>query len=559
MPLNEAIDAPSDGAGGGPDRPDLRLRELIRELSELSADVDLDLVLERTVRGACGVTGARYGAIGVLDASGSSLASFITFGVDEGTRADIGAPPTGRGLLGHLIRDPRPLRLDNLSEHPAAAGFPPSHPPMRSFLGVPLRVGEDVFGLIYLTEKEHDRPFTEADEDALLTFLAAAGPAVSNARQFIAAQGRAMWADAVAALAQTLLEGRRESAALARMAKRARELGGAAGALVAMCDEAGQLRLEAVESSGRWAAPRLETGKLLEGLNWQRVVRMRAPLTLMEMPEDQRVGELVGEIHRLTGATEPVTALVVPLAVGDEDLGLMCLVWPTSEGDRAMDTMDVLPEFAENMSLAIETGRAQRQRSRSRLLEERDRIARDMHDHVIQRLFAAGLSLQVVARRSAPEEKDRIGEVVEELNDTVQVLRAAITGLHRHLPEGGLGPEIEALVEAAADAGGFVPDLSIEGRLREVPPELEYDVLAVVREGLSNMVRHSGAGDASVAVQVLDEIVITIADDGVGVGDSNVRSGLANLAERARVHQGSFTVFRGVPQGTVLRWRVPLG
>lgn len=535
---------------------------MLRVVTGLVADLDLDSVLRRTVEAACEVTSARYGAIGVLDITGRELAAFVTHGISDLERRAIGPLPRGKGVLGLLISDPRTRRIDRVGEHPASVGFPPGHPPMTSMLGTPIRVDDRVFGILYLTERHDGRPFTAEDERALTTLVAAAGPAIHNAQTFARVQNQARWTAAVGDLTQTLLEGRHESAALARMAKRARELGAASFALVALRAESGELVIDAADAApqpdGSGGSTSSSIGRRLRSHNWQLALRHRVPLTLMEMPGDDHVGELLTEIHEITGIREPATALVVPITVGEEQIGLISLAWPTQQGSPAFETMDMLPEFAGRMGLALESGRAQRQRARATLLEDRDRIARDMHDHVIQRLFAAGLALQVVGRRSADPERERIDATVDELNETVLVLREAITGLHRHLPEGGLGPEIEQLVAAAGTACGFVPDLSLEGRLGDIPPDLEFEVLAVVREGLSNMVRHSQARDASVVVRVTDEVLVVIQDDGVGIGDGAERSGLANLAERARNHRGSLAVTNRHPDGTLLRWRAPL-
>ncbi len=478
-------------------------RAIIRALSTLGADLDLDRVLRRTVETACEITSARYGAIGVLDVTGRELAAFVTHGLSDLQSRLIGPPPRGKGVLGLLISEPRTRRIDNVAAHPASAGFPAGHPPMRSLLGTPIRVGERVYGILYLTERSDGQPFTAHDERALSVLAEAAGPAIRNAHTLARARSRARWAAAVGELTQTLLEGRHESAALARMAKRAGELSGAVCACVAVRTESGELVIDAAHGAGP-AERGTAAGQVLRSRQWQLTLRHRVPLTLMETAQDRHRGELTGEIHQLTGLEGPLTALVVPICVGEEEIGLLVLVWPTHDGSRAIETMDVLPEFAGRMGLALEAGRAQRQRARTSVLEDRERIARDMHDHVIQRIFAAGLSLQVLARRGDEARRERIGELVGELNETVRVLREALTGLHRHLPEGGLGPEIEQLVEAAAAACGFVPDLSLEGRLGDIPPDLEFEVLAVVREGLSNMVRHAHATDASVAVRVTD-------------------------------------------------------
>lgn len=532
-----------------------RLSQLLDAVVTISSDLSLDAVLTKMLDSACMLLGARYGALGVLDSTGHEVADFLTYGIDDDTRDRMGAPPHGEGVLGLLIREPATLRIEDVTTHPDSVGFPPHHPQMRAFIGAPVRVRDQVFGNLYLCDRHDGKPFDADDETVLEGLAAAAGIAIENAQLYRRARGREEWTQVVAELTQTLLEGRNEEAALNRMVKRARDLGGARLGMLAVRDPEGRLVVRALEGA---ASGRRRLGEPLRSPRWPVLMRERVPLLLMAMPGDRHVGQLAGELADLGGVDVLGACAIVPITVGEVEVALLALAWDPEARGAANETMGLLRVFAEQMGLAIEAGRAQRQRARSRLLEERDRIARDMHDHVIQRLYAAGLTLQAGARQTQGPVRERIEGVVDELDLAVKDLREAIFELHQHLPEGGLGPEIEILVEQFAEHSGFVPDLAFEGTLGEVPPHLEQDVVAVVREGLSNIMRHSRARDAQVRVSTLDGLVVTIQDDGVGVTDRGGRSGLENLANRAAAHGGTFSISARAPNGTLLRWRVPL-
>lgn len=525
---------------------------MLQAFTRVASELEPDAVLRNTVDIALEVLGARTAVLGILGGGGECYPLCLTRKAGERTAtihddpAAVDEPLLHPQVIERLVGAGCAQRLPD----PRARGAAGDHP----ILGAPILVDGKVMGILCVADRLDNRPMGRQDEAALQVVADAAGPALHNAQVFTAARQAALWTEAVGDLTQTLLEGRREDTALTRMVKRARTLGGAALSMVAMRTHTGRLVVDAADPS---TGPRV-IGRYLTGRNWDRALRLRAPLTLMEMPGDERVGELLSEIHALSGYETPLTAVLAPLAVGEEELGIMCLVWPSTHRHLAIETTRTLPGFADRMALAIEAGRAGRQRARARLLEERERIARDMHDHVIQRLFAAGLSLQIAARRSDGPERARIDDVIEELNTTAGVLRHAITGLHTHPPDGGLGPGIENLIHTAADAAGYLPGLSIDGHLSDIPAEIENDILAVIREGLSNITRHSGATDASVAIKVTDEILITIEDNGTGIPDDAPVSGLANLRRRAHTHRGVFTTDNRSPSGTRLRWRVPL-
>lgn len=532
-----------------------RLAGLLDAVVSVSSNLDLPTVLSQIVASACSLVDAEYGALAVVDESGQHLVEFLTYGLEEGTVRS--GPPSGQGLLGLLLQEPVPQRVDNVSAHPSSvSALPPGHPPVDTFVGAPIRVREHVFGNLYLTQKRGEGGFTDEDEQLLVALAAAAGIAIDNAQLYRRARRHRDWARAVGELTQTLLEGRNERGALARMVKRARDLAEAELAVFAMVEEEnGSLILHAVDAEKDNGAGLM--GTALTSPRWRIVLANRVPLLLMIDPGDAHVGELSEDLRRRAGLSTDGATAIVPLAVGDVDVGLIALCW-SGEGLRgALETMELLTSFAEQMGLALEAARAQRARSRTTLLEDRDRIARDMHDHVIQRLYATGLSLQSASRRSEGTVRERIDSAVDELDAAVKDIRHAIFELHHPTPEGGLGPELEAIVESASEGFGFVPDVAFEG-LGDIPFEYEADVLAVVRETLSNIVRHAQASDAHVSVSAVDDIVVTVRDNGIGIPDGAARSGLVNLRERAQSRGGTCHATALEPSGTEVSWRVPL-
>ncbi|WP_312720652.1 GAF domain-containing sensor histidine kinase [Mobilicoccus sp.] len=540
----------------GATRFQTRLASLLDAVVAMSSELDLQVVLSHVVESACALLDARYGAVGVVDPAGGHLVEFVQQGMTTEEVARLGHPPRGAGVLGLLLSDPVPHRIADLGAHPEAVGFPPGHPPMTSFIGVPIRVRGVVFGNLYLTEKSGGRQFTEDDESVLVALAAAAGIAVENAQLYRRARRAEQWSKAVGELTQTLLEGRNERSALARTVKYARDLGEAELAALLVPDPDGGLVVQAADAVGKGLGLR---GKVLTDHRWRLLMASRTPVMLRVEPGDTDEGDLSHQVRGPAGLAGPATTAVVPMAVGQVEVGLVLLSWGAAAPADVGETMDLLTGFADRMGLAIEAARAQRHRSHAVLLEDRDRIARDMHDHVIQRLFAAGLTLQAVSRHTEGRVAERVEFVVDELDLAVKDIRSAIFELHHGFPQGGLGPELESVVEKATVAFGFVPDVSFEGRLSDIGPDLVPDVVAVVREALSNVARHARATDARVrVVNTGDDLVVTVVDNGVGLRRDADRSGLANLAGRAACHGGSFSATSTEPSGTMIRWSVPL-
>jgi len=540
-----------------------RLGSLLDAVVAVSADLELSEVLGRIVQSACALVDAQYGALGVLAPEGEHLIEFITRGVTEGERVEIGDLPRGHGLLGLLIRDPQPRRVRDISKHPDSFGFPAKHPPMHSFLGTPVRIRDEVFGNLYMAEKQGAEEFTAEDEAMLVALAAAAGVAIDNARLYDRSQRQRRWSDAIGELTQSLLESEDEAAALDLMAAQAGRLAHAATASVALYDAADILVVRAVYAtatpSGDQPPPEEGVGTTLSGASWDGVRDARQPLLLVSPPGEPGPQGLALDIRRLGGMDPHGPTALLPLALGSGNLGVLALAWSAEMETMATDMMTPLSDFAQQAGLALVAERSQRDRARMALLEDRDRIARDMHDHVIQRLFATGLSLQSAARLAQhPTVRARLDDAVDDLDGAIKDIRHTIFELHRPLPTGELRSEVEFLVDSFAESLGFNPELVIEGRLSDLSPALEADLIAVVREGLANVARHAHADRASVRVVADQELVIELRDDGVGIDPGSARSGLVNLGTRAAAWSGTFELRRGEPAGTVLSWRAPI-
>jgi signal transduction histidine kinase len=534
-----------------------RMRSLLDAVVALSSDLTLPVLLQQIVRSACRLVGARYGALGVIAEDGTGLSQFVYEGVDPETARAIGPVPQGHGLLGVLVQDPRPLRLDDISSHPSSVGFPAHHPPMRTFLGVPIRVRGAVFGNLYLSEKHSGQPFTADDEDVVLALAAAAGVAVENARLYDEATRRHRWTQALTELTPEILRSPADSHQL--IAERARAVAEADLTVVLSRPAGGQLSVSAVATSGR-----RPDAMRLRGL---------AP-SEQGVPDDELDLLLAGDrwadpAHRLPatsalfGAEGPVMA--APLTSGGDAraLAAIIVVGPPSRPPFSALSLTLLTRFAEQVGLALEYLRSQAERRRLAVFEDRDRIARDLHDQVIQRLFATGLGLQGLLPL-VPDEKAarRIEGYVDDLDETIQDIRSAIYSLSVvGRTEGGeeelVHAAVLAIVEELTPLIGSRPRLSVTGPVDTlVSAGLRPDLLAVLRELLTNVARHADATQVEVRLHAsADELVLVVADDGRGIPPEQARrSGLANLAARARSHSGSMTIVARDGGGTVVTW-----
>lgn len=524
---------------------------LLDAVLAFSADLELSEVLVHIVRSACTLVGARYGALGVLAPDGDNLVEFVTHGISDEQREQVGDPPKGLGVLGLLIREPKPLRLPEVSDHPAAFGFPAEHPPMHSFLGAPVRIRDQVFGNLYLTEKEGGEAFTADDAATLVALAAAAGVAIDNARLYDRSQRRERWSKALGELTQNLLEDGVEDDTLDLMVTRARELTGARSVGVAIYDDVGSLVLRSITAGA--------TGQVLPPSEWAPLVAARRPHLWLPSSPGSPFDHVARSARALGGLEDPGPTALIPVDAGRGDVGVVIVAWASDEARLAIEVMPALTEFALQAGVAIVAARAQRDSARLALLEERDRIARDMHDNVVQRLFATGLSLQSAAPLAQhPVVRARLLEAVDALDSAIKEIRQAIFELHTVDPGAGVLVVLEQLVEDYAQSLGFVPELSVEGRLVALPDELRADAIAVVREGLANIARHASAGRVAVSICIGDDLDISVADDGVGMDRDAARSGLLNLRTRAVARGGSLTISSSSLGGTLVRWHVPV-
>jgi signal transduction histidine kinase len=516
-----------------------RLRALLDAVVAIGTDLDLRSTLQRIVEAACALAGARYGALGVIDAGNpDQLSDFITHGIDPDTHAAIGELPHGRGVLGLLITDPHPLRLRDITQHPHSYGFPAHHPPMHSFLGVPVRTRDQVFGNLYLAEKQGAAEFTDDDEQIMVALAAAAGVAIDNARLFAVAQRRERWLAATAEITNVLLGTVRRTEALRLIARRAREITRAGLVLVLLAtDDEPRYTIEVADGAPELVGKTVSVdaaGLATDGAWLRDVADWPAPV-----PDGPTLAA------RLAGADLPEGVLIVAGLTG------------AGEDDAAL-----LGSFAGQAALALARARAQDERELLVVLEDRERIARDLHDVVIQRLFATGMQLQGVAPHTLrPETAKRINAAVDDLDATIRDIRRSIFELRA--PAGvTLRSELRDAVAAAAATLGFRPTLDVSGPVDSaVPDDVVPELLAVLREALSNVARHAHAGAARVSVHATgDEVVIQIEDDGAGTDPAAARGGLVNMAERARDLGGSLTIASATgDRGTLITWRVPLG
>src|SRR5215217_1667631 len=438
-----------------------RMTSLLDAVVAVSSDLDLPVVLSHIVRAACQLVDARYGALGVIGPDGERLVEFVTDGVSASERQRIGEPPHGRGILGLLIRDPRPIRIRDIATHKESYGLPSNHPPMHSFLGTPVTIRDQVFGNLYMAEKRDAPEFTEDDEAILVALAAAAGVAIDNAQLYERTRRQRLLSDAVGELTQHLLEGREQAVALRVMAQHSTELAGADLAVVALYDSRHRLVVRATSSGQEQGV-----GTTLQGGHWDEVAGERAPLLLVSRRGETPTPE-VAAVRELGGLGPEGPTALLTIAVGEADLGVLAVAWPPDADATAVDALEPLGQLAGGAALALEAAAGQRQRNSLALLEDRDRIARDMHDHVIQRLFATGLSLQSASRRvTEPEVARRLSAAVDELDIAIKDIRASIFALQR--PIGGLllEREVHELVDAAAAVLGWAARCSSsrEGR-----------------------------------------------------------------------------------------------
>ena len=572
------------GAGSRPELlPDLQLDELLAELQgrlqavlatrdrmrgllaavvAIGSGLDLESTLRRIVEAAVELVDATYGALGVIG-DDRRLAEFIPVGLSQDEIGRIHHWPEGRGLLGLLIDDPRPLRLPDIHAHPASSGFPDGHPPMRSFLGVPVRVRDVVFGNLYLTGKRGGGEFTEDDEAVLIALGAAAGVAVENARLYEAARRQQRWIQASAEVTTRLLSGSEPGEVLADITRQALELSGADLAALALPEEDGR-RLTITYAAGDGAAATrglvLPTGQSLSG----RVLATGERVMSEDFAADERASAAA------RGAMSHIgPAVIFPLGAPGNVRGVLTVGRRHGAAPLPSDQVDVVASFAAQAGVALELAASRADAAQLSLFEDRERIAHDLHDLVIQRLYATGMSLQgTMPMITRPEVASRITHAVDAMDETIKDIRTTIFALQTpDTPDGpDLRGDIVALVEEMADMLGFTPSLRLgAGLAAGLDPEVAEQVLATLREALSNAARHADAGQVDVTVDVDPDgmLAVQVTDDGTGIPADGRRSGLRNLDRRAEKLGGELRLEPASPgaarPGTRLEWRVPLG
>jgi len=535
--------------------PDVEMAHgLLDAILTIGAGLDLQTVLRRIIDAAVQLVDAQYGALGVID-DADLLSQFLTVGIDDATAARIGSLPRGEGILGLLIKEPLPLRLHDLNQHQSAFGFPANHPPMKSFLGVPVRVRDNVFGNLYLTEKRGGGDFDGEDESVVLALASAAGIAIENARLYDDVRHRERWLQASAEVTTALLSASEPEDALQLVAARARSLADAdLAAIVLPLGDSLVIEVADGGSAERVIGKRIDPEASLIGDAFRGGTTIAID-DIHQSPHWPKNSDALNDFGPL---------IIVPLIGGGGRHGVL---WvgnliggrPFRDAQQAM-----LEAFADQAALGLELARQRREAEQLSLFRDRDRIARDLHDTVIQRLFATGMQLESSMRyMTGTEAADRVQAAVSDLDKTIKEIRSTIYALQRsdRTPSSSLRARIVELIEELTPTLHFTPALRLEGLVdTRVTKEVADNLLPVVREALTNTARHAKADHADVSV-VVDEawVTVTVTDDGCGLPEISRRSGLANLDARAHSLDGTFVAQSAPEGGTELIWRVPLG
>ncbi|WTG22935.1 GAF domain-containing sensor histidine kinase [Streptomyces decoyicus] len=555
------------------------MRGLLDAVMSLGRGLELPKVLKGIVEAAVTLTDAEYGALGVV--GDGQLSQFLPVGMSDELIGLIGRTPCGRGILGELIRNPEPLRLTDLTQHPHSFGFPANHPPMRTFLGVPVRVRDEVFGNLYLTEKRGGGSFDADDEAVLTTLSIAAGVAIDNARMYHESRRRERWLEALGEITRSLLSGTEAEEVLQLIAQRAQEVAGADCAAVLLPVPSSTDQLTVAVACGTGASRILGLRVPADGSLPGMAARSGRPVVSADLRDDSRAYPLGpgtsgnGAGHPPEGE-EPGDAVLngepaerygptvaVPLQV---DTGCGALRLSRLAGRPAFDDAEVtlISGFADQAVIAMELARRRAESEELTVLHDRDRIARDLHDLAIQRLFATGITLQSATRLiDRPEAAERVGRAVNDLDTTIKIIRSTIFGL-RTTGDGrggrGLRRDLTETVQRAAGPLGFSPALRIDGPVdATVPDDLAPHLVAVTAEALSNAARHAHARHLDVTLSVnAAGVTLTVTDDGAGVGDAPHTGGLANMRARADMHGGRLSVETPEGGGTRVVWWVPL-
>jgi signal transduction histidine kinase len=522
-------------------------------VSVASAELSLASVLNRIVAVARDMVDAQYVALGVI-AEGGGLREFVHVGMDADTVARIGHLPEGHGILGLLIREPGVLRLDDLSDHPSSVGFPEHHPPMGTFLGAPIEVRGKVYGNLYLTNRRDGRGFTDDDVELITTLAAVAGVAIDNARLHEVTLGRQRWLEATRDVTGELLSGGDVTQVFTLLAARARELADATTAALVL--NASNDDLTVVAADGLHADQLRGQQFSAKGTLSEQVMITGRAVALQDLSTNDRAD---GALVAVGGFG---AAMYLPLIARGRRLGALAVAREKGRPPFDGDNLHLAEAFAAQAALALDYGDAQAERRRAAVYDERERIGHDMHDLVIQRLFATGLTLEAVSGRVGdPGARQRLHDAVDEIDAAIGDLRSSIFGLHaRRDGMTSLIRQVEEICAAVSGVLGFAPDCQIDPAVDTVvSDELAPDLLAVVRETLTNVSRHAAASHVELRLSVDNDTVrLEVSDDGRGIASTGRRSGIANMRARAERLNGVMDVGRAPTGGTYVSWTVPI-
>jgi signal transduction histidine kinase len=559
-PALSALGPPTLVGGTGAQRDEMlvgrdRREILLRVIVDIASDLDLDATLKRIVTGAMELTGARFGALGVRGPD-DTLISFVHAGIDEVAVNTIGHHPVGKGVLGLLLSRSGSLRLDDLTAHPAAVGFPEHHPSMDALLAVPIIIRQNVFGSLYLTEPTSRAAFSDADETAVRELASAAAVAIDNARLFDRVRSTAQWTEASRVITTALLSAVDLHARLQLIAVRACELTEAEQAIVLVPSEA-DLPVDEVDilvvstAVGLYADEVLGQWVPVEGSTTGAVFRSGTPVITAAFGHPPQAFTDAGR--------RP--AIVMPLRSEHTVLGVIAVARNSDQPPFDAEHLDLMSDFADHAAMALTLASALEHARYLTVLADRERIGHDLHDHVIQRLFAAGLDLQgTIARSRSSEITDRLNRTVTDLQTTIEDIRTTIFELHSTGRQRiGFRQRIQAAVADLTENGAVVTTLRMSGPMSVIGDDLAGHAESVILEAVSNAVRHSGATQLTVEVAVADELDIMVTDDGCGISaDNGRRSGLANMASRAEQIGGRCHLATPPGGGTEVHWTVPL-
>jgi signal transduction histidine kinase len=532
-----------------------RLRALVETGIAINSELSLDAVLERIAEAAARVTGARYAALGVIDPTGSGLERFVTFGIAPEVETRIGDPPHGRGILGVLIKDARPLRLRDLTQDPRSVGFPPGHPQMHTFLGVPILLRGVAYGNLYLTEKAGG-DFSDDDEELLMLLAGQAAVAVENARLYESATAWSQQLESLNEVGAALVGELELEPLLDLIAARLRELISARLVAIAL-PSGGSLRIAAAEGDGAEGLAGIDT--LETDSKTSRVLERGRSERVDSLLEDPEVDQ---DVARRLGAT---TGLYVPLRARERTIGVLIAHDKLGRDPRfSSNDLRLAEQFALRASIAVDLSRRVARDSLRRVVAgqeaERRRLARELHDETGQALTSILLGLRAL-------EDSNTGISVEELRELVvttlqDVRRLAVQLRPKALDDFGLVAALERLAQTFAESSGIRVQLEANIGNERLPTEVETTVYRIVQEALTNVVKHAEAGEVSILLVRRDGMLTAvIEDDGGGFDPEAARSdslGLDGMRERVSLHDGRLTVESALGSGTTLRIEVPL-